>query len=451
MHPLRVLLIVSLGIAIVIASAFGALLHRAGVSDVETIVLAVLVFVAFLIPWGGVFFWAVRRAGDLDTLIDRTRIAVEGDANRKIADREFHGELDELARAIDALRDLLVEQRTSFAEHRTAIDQIVDSLGEGLLAVSPSGKVVFANSSVRRMFGGAGHAGASVLEVVRKRTVAEAIDKALEGSPSVNRITSASDADERTIEIRVFPVRASSEIAAVALFIDVTEIERLQQIRSDFLDDFSHEVRTPLAGLRTAAETLDAGRLSPEHEQELRGVMSRQLRRIERLVQDLSELNRIESGELVLERRKVDVLDLLADLCREFRERLSQEKVTFQVRGDQAFASGDPERLQQVFSNLLDNAWKYGAEDGEVLAEVAAESGTIVVRISDEGEGIPPGEEERIFHRFYRVDRSRAQTTPGVGLGLAITKHLVLLHGGAIRAYNRTGGGATFEVRLPAA
>ena len=105
-------------------------------------------------------------------------------------------------------------------------------------------------------------------------------------------------------------------------------------------------------------------------------------------------------------------------------------------------------RLQQIFSNLLDNAWKHAG--GGIHVEIARTDREAVVRISDEGDGIPPGEADRIFHRFHRVDRSRSQTVPGTGLGLAITKHLVLLHGGSIRAYNRSGGGATFEVRLPA-
>lgn len=448
MHPLRVLLFVSLGVAAVIATAFGALLRRTGLSQLESIVLSGAVFVAYLIPWTGVFLWAIRRASDLDTLIDRTRGAVEGALDRSIADRSYHGELDELARGVDAVRRLLVEQRASFAEHRVAIDQIVGALGEGLLAVSPKGKVVFANSRLTEMFGTGARAGSSVLEVVRKSAVVAAIQKALAGNPSVERFQSGAADAGRQIEIRVFPVTSSREIGAVALFIDVSEIERLQNIRRDFLDDFSHEVRTPLAGLRSAAETLESGGLTREHEEALRQVMSRQLLRIERLVKDLSELNRIESGELVLESRSVDVPELLSDLCNEFRERFPDRLLQVTAGGDRLSASADPVRLQQVFSNLLDNAAKHG--QGAIQVDVERGDGDVIVRISDEGDGIPSGEEGRIFHRFHRVDRSRSQSVPGTGLGLAITKHLVLLHGGAIRAYNRRGGGATFEVRLPA-
>jgi two-component system phosphate regulon sensor histidine kinase PhoR len=257
-----------------------------------------------------------------------------------------------------------------------------------------------------------------------------------------------SGGEERHVEVRVFPVAPSADIAAVALFIDITQIERLQRVRKDFLDDFSHEVRTPLAGLRSAVETYEGGDLDEQEEEQLRHVMLRQLSRIERLVKDLSELNRIESGELVLERRPIDLRDALRELCDDFRERVA---MNITLRGDEAVASVDPARVEQIFSNLLDNAWKHGGTGGEILVEVARIDADAVVRVSDEGEGIPPNEVERIFNRFYRVDRSRSQQVPGLGLGLAIAKHLVLLHGGSIRAYNRAGRGATFEVRLPIA
>ncbi|HWW61502.1 MAG TPA: ATP-binding protein, partial [Thermoanaerobaculia bacterium] len=444
MHPLRVLLLASLVIAGAIAWSFGVLLLHAGQARPAAIILASLVFVAFLVPWLGVSAWAVRRASDLDRLIERTREVAKG-RDDAIADRPYHGEVDDLARAIDEIRSALVRQRGAFAEHRAVMDQIVASLGEGLVAIGAQRKVVFANERAIEILG-AGHdvAGKSILEIVRKSSVVSAFDRALHGYASTDRVALMSGGEDRHVEVRVFPVAPSGDIAAVALFIDITQIERLQRIRKDFLDDFSHEVRTPLAGLRSAVETYDGGELEPQQEEQLRHVMLRQLSRIERLVKDLSELNRIESGELVLERQSIDLREALRELVDDFRERLSM-RVT--LRGDEAVAAADPARVEQIFTNLLDNAWKHGGAGGEVLVEVGRAEDSAIVRVSDEGDGIPPHEIERIFNRFYRVDRSRSQQIPGVGLGLAITKHLVLLHGGSIRAYNRPTGGATFEVR----
>lgn len=434
MHPLRVLLYVSLVIAIAVAWGFGAALHHAGVTQGAAVTLAVVAFVAFMIPWTGVFWWAVRRAGDLDELTERARTVAEGAFDKSITDRAYHGEVDDLARALEETRTIIVRQRASHEQHRAAMTEIVDALGEGILAVSPRARVVVANPRVAEMFDiNTDVVGRSLLEVVRKQSVVAAIEKALHGETSTDRIALG----EKQIEIRAFPVAASPDIAAVALFIDVTTIEKLERVRKDFLDDFSHEVRTPLAGLRSAAETLQQGGLEREDEEQLRSVMQRQLARIERLVRDLSDLNQIETGRIALQRTRASLRGVLRDLEGDYR---------FTLSGDDAFASIDEARAQQVFSNLLENAARHGG--GEVAVEVAQENGEGVVRVSDRGPGIPPAELERIFHRFYRVDRSRSQ--PGTGLGLAIAKHLVVLHGGSIRAWNRAEGGATFEVRFPA-
>jgi two-component system phosphate regulon sensor histidine kinase PhoR len=448
MHPLRVLLYISLVIAVSVAWGFGAALRHAGTSQPVAAVLATVAFGAFMIPWVGVFLWAVRRARDLDMLTDRSRAAVEKPGAVVVADRPYHAELDDLARAIEELRATIVRQRESHDEHRAAMAEIVSSLGEGLLAVSPRGRVVFANARFASFVGAPGNGselvGRTVLEAVRKQSVAAAIERALRGEITTDRVAFGSGENEHQIEVRAVPV-ASAEIAAVALFIDVTTIERLQRIRKEFLDDFSHEVRTPLAGLKSAAETLQhrAG-LTEEHETQLRNVMDRQIGRIERLVNDLSELNRIETGELVLQKRPANLRAMLRELCDDFQERSST--VHFTLEGDDTTATVDTPRAQQIFTNLLDNACKHGGR-GEICVMVGRDNGDAIVRVSDQGPGIPPHELERVFHRFYRVDRSRSQ--PGTGLGLAIAKHLVVLHGGSIRAYNRPTGGATFEVRLP--
>jgi PAS domain S-box-containing protein len=458
MHPLRILLLVSVVVALAVALAFGYTLERASaahailpLSQAEIVAVAGGTFLAFLVPWAAVFFWAVRRARDIDRLIDRAAALARGGDSEPADASPFHAELGELSRAIEETRDVIVRQRQSFDEQRAAMHEIVASLGEGLLALGPKGRIVFANAKVGELFGTRGElVGRSFLEVVRRQPLVSAFDRALHGEASRDRTGVVVGGRERQIEIRVFPVAASAEIAAIALFIDITEIERLQRIRRDFLDDFSHEVRTPLAGLRAAVETREQGHVTPEQEEQLRRIMTRAVGRIERLVEYLSELNRIESGELRLDRQPLDLMRILGELIDEFRERgAGGSRIV--LRGEPAWAMADSLRVQQIFTNLIDNAIKHGGGRGEIVVEVgdAAAEAEAVVRISDEGEGIPPQELERIFHRFYRVDRSRSQNVPGLGLGLAITKHLVLQHGGSIRACNRDGGGATFEVRLP--
>ncbi|MGZ4810178.1 MAG: sensor histidine kinase [Thermoanaerobaculia bacterium] len=449
MHPLRILLITSLAIAMVVAVAFSETLMHFGVADTDASIVGVLVFLLFLVPWTSVFLWAMRRARDMDLLTDRTRGIIEGRDADPITDRAYHGEVDDLARAVEQMRVLIQDERAWSGEQRRMMEQIAESLGEGLLALDEGGRVVIANTRLLEMFNGPrGFIGRSFLEVVRIRSLVAAFDQARAGVASRDRITFDANGDERQIELRVFPVANSATVAAVALFIDMTQMERLQRIRKDFLEDFSHEVRTPLAGLRSAVETFEQRGLTEEQDEQLRSVMLRQLSRIERLVKDLSELNRIESGELVLERRPLRLDELLRDVSTEFRNRLAAAQ-PITLRGAEVTVVADAQRVQQIFTNLIDNACKHGGGRGEILIEVEREGTDAIVRVSDEGEGIPPAEITRIFHRFYRVDKSRSQSVPGVGLGLAIAKHLVLLHGGSIRAYNRAGRGATFEVRLP--
>lgn len=330
-----------------------------------------------------------------------------------------------------------------------ALRAILNGVGEGLLAVDVERRVVLANRRFTEMLGSTGESvGKPLREVIRAAAVFHALDAAMAGNDATERFTVPAGAAERRIEIRALPL-PSEQIAAVALFIDVTQLERLEQIRRNFISDFTHEVRTPLAGLASAVESYELGHPSAEDEQHLRRIMTRQLRRLQRLVDDLAELSRIEAGDLTLERRDLDLCALLQELCEEFAERAAQKRLQLRVRGDDVHICADAVRIQQAFSNLLDNAIKYGGENNAIDIRLEESDGMATVRISDHGEGIAAEEREKIFRRFYRVDKSRSQDVAGTGLGLAITKHLVLLHRGTIDVESEPGRGSTFIVRLP--
>ncbi len=340
--------------------------------------------------------------------------------------------------------------RVEALERQRAADlQMLDGLGEGLLAVGTDRRIAIANRRFRELFGDFESIGKPLHDVVRVSQVFEAFDRALAGEESVERFSIRSGAVERKIEMRALPLRSDS-IAAVALFIDVTAIERLEQMRRNFVSDFSHEVRTPLAGLRSAVETFETGgdRLGVEEDAQLRRIMARQLLRLERLVDDLSELTRIESGDVTPDIREVDLRRVVDDLGEDFADQAAQNGIRFVVHGEAA-VRGDPLRIQQAFSNLLDNAVKYGGRGKEVLVEIVDEPDFAVVRVSDQGEGIPESELENVFRRFYRIDKSRSQDIPGSGLGLAIARHIILQHRGSIDVESEPGNGATFIVRIP--
>lgn len=364
------------------------------------------------------------------------------------------GMLGALQRSFSASRrelESLQDQLRTVSTQRELLLEILNGLGEGLLAVDRNRRAVLANPRFAEMFAAPGDlVGRPLAEVARAAAVFSAFDEALAGRESQSRFPLRIGIAERAIEMRAFPLLAD-DIAAVALFLDVTQIERLARLRRNFISDFSHEVRTPMAGLRSAVESfeLGAGQISPEEDQHLRRIMSRQLGRLGRLVDDLSELSRIESGDLPLDRRTVGLLELVRDVCDDFRELAAQKSLTIVLSGEAVEVCADPMRLQQALSNLVDNAIKYGGSNTQIEIHVGAEPGNALIEIRDHGEGIALEERDRIFQRFYRIDKGRSQEIGGSGLGLAITKHLVLIHRGSIDVQSVPGQGSTFIVRLP--
>jgi two-component system phosphate regulon sensor histidine kinase PhoR len=370
-------------------------------------------------------------------------------------DVDSFGVVDEIAARFYRSRADLAKQLSTAEFQNALLLQIMNGMGEGVLAIDRQRRVVLANRRFAAMFNlQAGFVGQPIAAVVRNEAILSGFDGALahatDGADSASRFSIRSGIEERKIEMRAFPL-PSHDLAAVALFIDVTRVERLEELRREFIADFSHEVRTPLAALKSAVETFefDRGLLTDEQDGQLRRIMSRQLARLERLAQDLSELSHIEAGDLSLERTEIDLRRLVEDLCEDFRDRASQKNLRFTITGDGARIHGDAMRLQQAFSNLLDNAIKYGGEGTSIDINVSAGSNSGTVRITDHGEGIPAEERDRIFRRFYRIDKSRSQEISGSGLGLAITKHLILQHRGNIEVESEPGRGATFIVTLP--
>lgn len=393
-----------------------------------------------------------RIASDaIDRMSDATRklrLADPRDSSGTATSDQW--ELVHLARAAASIAQSVESERQQMGEERLAMRQILDAVGEGLIAVNRSKRIVLANSRVAELFGTLGPVvGRSYVEVVRQAALLAALDGALEGRDAMERTSIPHGDSERTIEMRVFPLRADSQIAAVAIFIDVSRIARLERVRRDFIADFSHEARTPITGLRSALETLESPRLSAAEEEQFRGIVMRQLSRLERLVKDLAELNRIESGELVLQKETVDLRRLLKTLIDDLAEQIHATGMTISFRGDSSYVTADPMRLEQVFTNLIDNALKHAGTSKEIVIEIDDLSDASIIRVIDYGEGIAPEEQRRIFNRFYRVDRSRSQDVQGMGLGLAITKHLVRLHGGTVQVQSEVGRGSTFTITFP--
>ena len=239
---------------------------------------------------------------------------------------------------------------------------------------------------------------------------------------------------------------------AVAVLRDLTETERVEKTRRDFIANVSHELRTPLTSIQGYAETLLDGATDKDHVREFLEIIRKNAFRMSRLTEDLLTLARVESGETRFDPEVVSPTELLQDAVESFREIARERQVELRVEHDCSDAvRADREAIHQVFANLIDNALKYAAGGRQLLLGARRRDHVIEFYVQDFGPGIPSEHLPRLFERFYRVDKARSRESGGTGLGLAIAKHIVLAHGGKIRAESDLNHGSTFLFTLPIA
>ncbi|HVU33003.1 MAG TPA: ATP-binding protein [Opitutaceae bacterium] len=355
----------------------------------------------------------------------------------------------------------LVDQRVQ-REHelrsqasRTAA--LFDRMVEGIIVVGAQGRIRLANLAAGNLFGFAPPAtDSTLLEATRHHEVAALLAR-LEGEPEVlnhelrlDRLTGT-----RFLHVNALALRTAdgARDGAILVFHDLTRIRQLEAVRQDFVANVSHELRTPLSLIKSAAETLiDGGRSDARVTGRFLDIIDKNASRLTFLIDDLLLLARLDSGRIELDPRPVSVHELVQDALADaaLLARGKGVELTNKVpRALQALA--DPQRLRQVLANLIDNAIKYGRADGHVLVSARALSDRAVeIGVRDDGPGIPPDAKERIFERFFRVDKARSREQGGTGLGLAIVKNVVQAHGGEVRVESTFGAGAEFFFTLPA-
>ena len=334
------------------------------------------------------------------------------------------------------------------AERRLAA-MVFEQLPDGLVVVDAKLHVLEANARFAQMIGVPAPAGRALYDLLRHRglfDLFEATRKTGEISDRTVRL-----ADEIVWHVTVVALPAGSRAAVVGVLRDVTRLERTEAMRRTFVADVSHELRTPIASIAAAAETLADGETGEADTAHLLDLIRRQSDRMRELIDDLMDLAQIEAGAVELKRERLPLGELVREVVRDLAAPAAQRSVRVVVDGDGAVTvDADRRRLGQIVRNLLDNAIKFSREGGTVRLYAGRASGEAYVAVVDEGPGIPRSEQEKIFQRFYQVDRSRSKTRPGTGLGLAIVKHLVQLHGGRVEVESELGQGSTFRVRLPA-
>ena len=426
-------------------SALGALRRRLAAAGVVALLFAVMLSFA-------ITRYALRSIAEV-------RDAAESIAKGDLADRPPLNTGDELGEISSAIRQIAGQLRLRLDEathEKEQLRAVLEGMVEGVLVVDARGVVLLANSRLRELYGVAHEiVGRPLLEGIRHTQLDGLLREVARSEERVTRTFTLSGRQPRTV-VRVqaarFPQGGGPRAGSVAVFHDITELERLESVRRDFVANASHELRTPLTAIHGFAETLLSGgdQLSEAERRSYLEVIDRHARRLGNIVNDLLALSTIETGKLRIEPTHVDVAELVRSVIRDFEPRFAERQldVHCRVEGD-VKAWADPRALEQIVTNLLDNAVKYSEPSGQVEVRVEGGPARVRVAVGDTGIGIPEADLTRIFERFYRVDRARSRALGGTGLGLSIVKHLVQSLGGEISVESRVGHGSTFSFSLP--
>src|SRR5881296_1452093 len=369
-------------------------------------------------------------------------------------------EIGSLGRALNAMAARLREKLQDLEQEQAKATAILDGMVEGVIAVDHRDTILFMNERARAIFGLGAIRGERkpFLEVIRNadlHAIFRESRAAGEGAVSRHELRLASPV-ERRLQVNAVPLRlAADEVGVVMVLHDITELRRLEQVRTEFVANVSHELRTPLTAIQGYLETLLSGALEErENARRFLDIVFRHTERLGRLLNDLTDLSNIEMGRVSLKLAPTRLDEVVDAVLAIMSPKAASGRVTLQSRlsSDLPSVLADRDRLVQIVINLVDNAVKYTSEGGRVTVQAQKPTdGQIEVDVIDTGIGIPPADLPRITERFYRVDKARSRELGGTGLGLAIVKHLVFAHGGQLRIESEPARGTTVRVTLPVA
>jgi two-component system phosphate regulon sensor histidine kinase PhoR len=367
---------------------------------------------------------------------------------------EGNDEVAHLAQSINRLERSFLDKIAELDADRRLMESLLAGMKEGLLLVGPDRRIELANDAFRSIFDvrfdPTGHV---VEEAVRNPAVLRDLDRALSDGREVREMVVRAPDSGRSFEVHVTPIAGREPrrtAGALVLFFDISRLMALEGLRREFVADVSHELRTPLTSIKAFVETLLDGELEGrERALEFLRIALKHTDRMGALIDDLTDLSLIETGAVSLELEDVNVAELAQDVCATVAHRHAASQVDLRVVVPDSFVvRADRRRLEQILVNLVDNAVKFNRPGGSVTISARREAQCALVEVEDTGVGIPFESLEKIFNRFYRVDRARSQEMGGTGLGLAIVKHLMRLHGGFVRVESELNRGSKFTLEF---
>jgi two-component system phosphate regulon sensor histidine kinase PhoR len=337
-------------------------------------------------------------------------------------------------------------------EERERLRAILGGMVEGVVALDAGQYILFANERAARLLNlGDGAVERRLWEVVRHRPLLDVVRQAMDRPDPVQAEVTLDGTSSRSLTVHAARLPGAAARGAVIVLHDTTELRRLERLRQEFVANVSHELKTPLSVITACAETLLNGAAD---DLEARGrfldQIAEQSARLNRLILDLLSLARLESGDELFEFHAVPVRPAVVACIERHRPRAVARKQTLDIAGDGLVAAwADPDGLDHILDNLLDNAVKYTPDGGRITVAWRADGDEVCLEVADTGIGIPATDLPHVFERFYRVDKARSRELGGTGLGLSIVKHLVQTMHGSVGVTSQVGEGTTFAVRLP--
>jgi two-component system phosphate regulon sensor histidine kinase PhoR len=404
----------------------------------------------------GVSGWLVAQiVNPLAQLIRGARAVSLGNYERevRVSNRD---ELGLLGHAFSRMSRELYRHTEQLRQNGERLATVLGGMIEGVIAVDRDEGILFANGAASRLIGfePSGVEGRPLWEAVRNPVVQKAVREAFTASEPVRRIEFEVTLTRRTVAMHATRLPGEPCPGVVLVLHDVTDLRRLENLRQEFVANVSHELKTPLTSIQAYTETLLGGALDdPEHNVLFVKRIEEQANRLLELILDVLRLARIESHPEKIEIGTVPLTEAV-QWCMEQRQATAESKrirLASQLPRGEIFVRAEEEGLQTVIDNLLSNALKYTPDGGEVTIRCRTEADEAVIEVEDNGIGIDPEQQPRIFERFYRADRARSRDLGGTGLGLSIVKHLVQTFGGSVAVESSIGSGSTFTVRIPLA
>ncbi len=389
-------------------------------------------------------------ARGLGALNEVARRMVEGDLDAR-SGLEGEGELPELGSTLDKLARGLSSSLKELRAERDRMAGILEGMQEGVILLDAKRRIVVLNPALREMLLLPADAiGKPLLEVVRNAELRDLFDAAAGDDEPTTQEVEIGNIKPRRLLARVARMPGGQR-QFVAVFVDVTEVRRLESMRKDFVANVSHELRTPVTAIRSAAETLiDGAADDPAAATAFIGIIDRNAQRLQQLVEDLLDLSRIEARGFRLSFEAIELKPIFSQVLGLFRERASKKNVALEERmpSELPKVRADRRAMEHVLTNLIDNAVKYCGPGTHVWLSVALTSDAVTVSVGDDGPGIDERHLPRVFERFYRVDAGRSREVGGTGLGLSIVKHLVEAMGGSVSVESKLNQGTTFSFTL---